>query len=101
MCFVQSKQLTVASLLCGQVKGRNSDDDGEVGATIAEVREAEIKYFNNHLTLRGCHLAGTAALARRLNEIQSQRLLKTEIVETLRDKVRILVKYYPVDAPMR
>lgn len=85
---VKAAAVTVASLICEQVKGRNSDDDSEARASIPEVREAEIKYFDNHSTLRGCNLAGTAALARRLNEIQSQRLLKSEIVETLRDKVR-------------
>lgn len=51
--------------------------------SIPEVREQEAAYFRNHLTLQNCDLAGTAALARRLNEIQFDRLLQPEIVHGL------------------
>ena len=77
-----------------QVKARNSDDDAQASMTLSQVREDESKYFGGHLTLRGCELAGTPALARRLNEIQSERLIKSDIVSNLREKVRQQVNIF-------
>jgi hypothetical protein len=69
------------------VKCRNTDDEAEMEMTPLQMCEAEKSWFANHPEFKGCQLAGIPTLAARLDEIQRDLLLSTDVVAKLIQEV--------------
>lgn len=70
------------------VKCRNTDDDAEMAMTHKEMTAAERDWFPSHSELRGCQQVGIPALAARLDEIQRDLLLSSDVLSRLTQQVR-------------